>query len=265
MKNKSFYILLVFITIINLKATSQTILNVPDDYATIQTAIDAAADGNVVLVQPGIYRENINFNGKNITVTSLYYSTNDVSYVWKTIIDGSNPIDVLDASVVIIENGETNLAKLSGFTLRRGSGSYRLAGYSFNYIGAGIFVRDASPVLEQLYIVDNVLHSTNGSGSGIYFDGGGIIDFSFIKLERNYNAPCITIKNSDGTLQNIEAISNSSGINTFDATVDADNIIVSQSINYGLFLSESEIYMEKALFAIMAQKVSTCGKTPFWY
>ena len=41
------------------------------DYVTIQDAIDAAADGDVIDVCNGIYRESINFLGKAITVRSM--------------------------------------------------------------------------------------------------------------------------------------------------------------------------------------------------
>jgi pectin methylesterase-like acyl-CoA thioesterase len=37
---------------------------------TIQAAIDAAEDGDVIVVRPGNYNEKINFNGKNITLRS---------------------------------------------------------------------------------------------------------------------------------------------------------------------------------------------------
>ena len=50
-------------------AIADTII-VPDDYTTIQGAIDAAVDGDTVLVKPGTYVENISFKGKAITVTS---------------------------------------------------------------------------------------------------------------------------------------------------------------------------------------------------
>ncbi len=89
------------------------------DYTAIQTAIDASttADGDTVLVYPGTYTENINYNGKNIVVGSLYLSTQDTSYISSTIIDGNQ-----SGSVVTFENGEGNSAQLIGFKITNGSG-----------------------------------------------------------------------------------------------------------------------------------------------
>ena len=42
----------------------------PADQVTIQAAINAASNGDTVVVEPGTYVEKINFLGKAITVTS---------------------------------------------------------------------------------------------------------------------------------------------------------------------------------------------------
>ena len=45
-----------------------TVVHIPADYSTIQRGIDASLDGDTILVETGIYTENINFNVKEIVV-----------------------------------------------------------------------------------------------------------------------------------------------------------------------------------------------------
>jgi pectin methylesterase-like acyl-CoA thioesterase len=45
-------------------------LQVPMEFPTIQAAINAAADGDEIRVAPGIYTQSLNFNQKNVSLTS---------------------------------------------------------------------------------------------------------------------------------------------------------------------------------------------------
>ena len=47
-------------------------IHVPQDFTTIQEAIDASQNGDIILVDQGTYVENINYHEKWITVQSVY-------------------------------------------------------------------------------------------------------------------------------------------------------------------------------------------------
>src|SRR5262245_3275501 len=82
-------------------------LRVPLDYPTIQAAINAAVNGDEIIVAAGTYNEAINFNGKAV---HLHSSDGPVT----TVIDATG----LQASVVRCANAEGPGTILEGFTIR---------------------------------------------------------------------------------------------------------------------------------------------------
>ena len=101
---------------------SQDTLNVPGEYTTIQAAIDASFDGDVVLVAEDTYYENINFLGKAIIVASNFILDGDTSHISRTIIDGSQATYPDTASVVSFKSGEDTTSVITGFTITGGKG-----------------------------------------------------------------------------------------------------------------------------------------------
>ncbi len=150
----------VFFFIVFVSFLAATIINIPDDYPTIQEGIDVAIDSDTVLVQPDTYYENINYNGKNITVASLFLTTQDTIYISQTIINGSQPSNPDSASVVTFCSGEDSTAVLIGFTITGGSGTL----VWMNWLGGGIFFYHTDPSLENVTISGN----TSFNGGGIY-------------------------------------------------------------------------------------------------
>ena len=145
----------VFIFILLSSFLLPTIINVPADYTTIQSGINAAADTDTVLVQPGIYVENINYNGKLITVGSLFLTTQDTTYISSTTIDGNN-----SGKVVIFENSEDSTAVLCGFIITNGLASGTFPANS----GGGIYCNSSRPSFKNLKILENSAY--NGAGIG---------------------------------------------------------------------------------------------------
>jgi len=199
-KIKSQILLHLVILIAFQQVLNATIINVPDDQTTIQAGINVSSNGDTVLVQPGTYYQNINFNGKNITVASLFLTTGNNSYISETIINGNN-----SNSVVKFNSGESNDAVLSGFTITNGSA----------YYGAGVYCyQGSSPSLENLIITDNhgyagdsyggglcfqtdtdvictnltITDNSANEGGGIFFHNNGNATMSFITMSGNTSA-----------------------------------------------------------------------------
>lgn len=128
------------------------LIQIPGDEPTIQSGINAAANGDVVQVSSGTYVENINFDGKAIKVTS----TNGAAV---TIIDGGAA-----GPVVTFSSGENAQSILSGFTITNGN-SYA-AGIDE---GGGIAIRNSSPAILGNIISDNF---ACGGGGGISVTSG---------------------------------------------------------------------------------------------
>jgi hypothetical protein len=139
------------------------IINIPDDYQTIQAGIDSSENGDTVLVAPGEYRE-VDFNYHGVTLASLALTTGDDAYIDSTIINA----DRNGVAVRIPDAGGVN-AVIYGFTV---TGGDNLFGY-----GAGLIIADSGTVAKKLLFYDN--NAGSGGGVAIYGMGATLTDATF--------------------------------------------------------------------------------------
>ena len=133
-------------------------LYVPQQYPSIQMAVDSALDGDWVVVSPGTYHEHIDLLGKAIAVVG---ERQDLTFIDG---DGTGP-------VVKFDSGEGRTTSFGGFTIRNGNAFH----------GAGILVQGASPHLSSLIVEDN----QGCSGVGIYVSQGSpLIEGSVVRNNR---------------------------------------------------------------------------------
>ena len=132
-------------------------------FYTIQKGINHSKDADTVSVAAGVYTENIDFTGKNISIIGANRMT--------TIIDGDS-----SGTVVTIDSGEDSTAMLKGFTIRNGIASK----------GGGIAIRNGSnPLIKNVIVSDNRSH----------VDGGGIYVYN---ARASISNTIIKGNNSDG-------------------------------------------------------------------
>jgi beta propeller repeat protein len=220
-------------------STSARIITVDDDgpadFNNIQAAINDSNDDDIVLVEPGRYYENINFLGKAITVSST--NPDDPNIVESTIIDGSQPTNSDNGSVVAFANGEGRDSVLQGLTLTGGAGTHSGA----NWGGGGVYCYNASPTISDNIVVGNIvqhdgiadwggaLWGRSGSNPLLYAnkitsnsaDSGGAV-YTYQPIEIRNNIVCHNT-----------ALSSGGGLYVRDEAIIVNNVVYNNVANAG--------------------------------
>jgi len=141
-------------------------LLVPEDYWTIQEAVDDAGPGDVIIVSPGRYWENFSFRGKAICVRST--APNDPNIVATTIIEpGMFAGGLRTGPVVTFDSSEGPDSVLEGLTIQ----GLETAGAM---CGNGAFVRSSSPTIRGNIFVN---HLAGSSGAALYLvDSAAVVE-----------------------------------------------------------------------------------------
>jgi hypothetical protein len=148
---------------------SAAVIHVPGDQPTIQAGIDAAADGDTVLVASGIYtgpgNKNLDFMGKAITVKSEHGAE---FCVINCEIEGRG---------CHFHSGEGADSILEGFTIRNGYVTDR---------GGGIYCEGSSPTIRHNILTQNIVdgYDSRGGGMACYNEASPLIEYNTISQNR---------------------------------------------------------------------------------
>jgi hypothetical protein len=129
-----------------------TTIRVPDDHDTIQAAVDAAAPGSLILVEPGVYEEAVNVSTDDLVIRGL--DRNEV------VLEGNheleNGIRILEADGVVVENMTAQNYTGNGFFWTG------VDGYRGSYLTA---IRNGDYGVYAFGSVNGVLEHSYASGS----------------------------------------------------------------------------------------------------
>jgi len=194
---------------------------VPDNFSSIQSAVDAAASGDTIIVRPGIYFENVIIHAKGLTLESE-------AGPLATWIDGGQ-----DGRVVTMYDNGADPIRLEGFTI--------MNGYS-----GGIACGGGTAVISNNRIMWNSVKATHSGGGGIACSGPTID--TFVEITNNTIAHndmkvdpfgnggsgggircerCVTVSITDNLIENNWAVMAGGGIflRYVDNSVIARNVI----------------------------------------
>jgi len=199
-------------------------------FKAIQQGINAALDGDQVIVAPGTYMERIHFKGKSIVLMST--GPLDQHIVSTTIIDGTHKVG---GSVVTFAGNENESCILSGFTIQNGKADN----------GGGILGGDPYGDHTRATIKNNVI--TGNVADGVeYGDGGGGIAHcdgiiqSNVIIGNSSTGPGGGLARCHGIIHSNEIINNSAGglvggggVYDCDGTIQNNLISGNSSAEYG--------------------------------
>ena len=180
-------------------------------FATIQTGINAAGDGNTVHVAAGTYVENISYSGKSISITGEDRET--------TIVDADS-----SGRPFTFDGDDQHTIALSGFTFTNGN----------NGQGGGIYINDGMDIdLSNLIITGNTGGGNNAGGGAYINSSTGDISDVIISDNDAYSGGGLSVATSNLTLHGVDFIDNHGANNSGGAYFHTSNVNIYNSVVSG--------------------------------
>ena len=218
------------------------IIIVPDDYSSIQDAIDHANPGDTIIVRDGTYVENINVSKDNLTIRSENGSES-------VIIKAADP----DEDVFKIVSNNINIY---GFTIERATGIRKAGIYihkstSCN-VSNNIFKGNWYGIRLNHALNNNLINNILVSNSkvGIYLECSSDNNVLINTLDSNNDGIFLRYSSNNYLAHNTMIFNSYSGIGDYRSS---DNIIVNNTvkgsdIGFYLIYSEDDILIENRAY-----------------
>ena len=220
-------------------SVSASTLYVPDDYSTIQAAVNAANAGDVVIVRDGIYTENVNVK-KRLTIQS----ENGAEFTTVKSTKPSESIFEIRASYVNISGftviGTTancdgialfsNYCNISYNTISNNSYGIEII-YSNNNKISGNILSNNNCGIDIAFSSNNIISNNNimnnRGGIDIYFSNSNIINNNTI-LNNHHG---LKLEASKDNLITNNSVKNNKGCGIYFHNVGTDNVYLNNFIN----------------------------------
>jgi hypothetical protein len=203
---------------------------VPDDFSTVQAALDAAANGDTIIVRDGVYtgegNKNLDMKGKALTLRSENGPENCI-----VDIQGDN---TNNDRGFYFHTGETSDSVVDGFSI--------INGYGFGEprAGGGVCCSNSSPTIRNCRLTNN----KGGYGGAIYcYQSSATIVSCAISENGAYYGSGIYCEYSSPRIINCSLNSNGwyvgGGIHSKDSTPTIQGCTVTDNLDEGIFLTGS--------------------------